>query len=99
VPRNPPLTSRLAESVTSVDRANQAFPRGVAFPAEIDRAGFRGDWDALNGATQALEGQIAEDRQLGVGVASAATAAAEDARSRLNTLQRLAGHSGQSWAG
>lgn len=99
VPRNPPLTSRLAESVTSVDRANRAFLRGVAFPAEIDRAGFRGDWDALNGVTQALEGQIAEDRQLGVGVASVATAAAEDARSRLNTLQRLALHSGQSWTG
>jgi len=99
VPRNPPLTTRLAESVTVVDRANRAFPRGVAFPAEIDRAGFRGDWDALDGVTQALEGHIAEDRQLGVGVASVATAAAEDARSRLSTLQRLALHSGQAWTG
>ena len=99
VPRNPPLTTRLAESVTLVDRANRAFPRGVAFPAEIERSGFRGDWDALAGVTQALEGQIAEDRQLGVGVASVATATAEDARSRLNTLQRLALHSGQAWTG
>ncbi len=73
-----------------VDRRNATFPRGVEFPAEVDRVGFRSDWDALDAATRALEGRMAEDRRLGLGVASAAMATALDARSRLDTLSRLA---------
>ena len=98
VPFDPPVTAKLAESVAQVDRTNAAFPRGVAFPTQIDRAGFRGDWDALEAATTTLEGQIVDDHKLGLAVASAAKGTAEDARSRLDTLHRLAIDSGQAWA-
>jgi hypothetical protein len=94
----PPVTAKLAESVVVVDKAYAVFPRGPEFPVQIDRAGFRVDWDALDGATSTLESQIADDHRLGLGVASAAMATAKDARSRLNTLQRLAVDSGQAWA-
>jgi hypothetical protein len=99
VPLDPPMTARLAESVALVDRTNAVFPRGRAFAAEIDRAGFRGGWDALDAATSTLEGQIDEDRRLGLGAASSATATAQDARSRLDTLRRFAAGGGQAWAG
>ena len=92
------VTADLAESVRIVDRANAAFPRGPAFPAEISRAGFQDDWDHLDGATRSLEDRIAVDRQLGLAVSSGATRAADDARSRLDTLRRLAGDQGQAWA-
>lgn len=95
---DPPLSAALAESVQLVDRANAAFPRGPGFPSQIDRPGFRSDWDALDGATRALEGRIAEDRRLGLGVAPAATFVADDARSRLSTLHGLAAEKGQAWA-
>lgn len=98
LPSNPPLTPRLTQSVALVRRANEAFSRGVAFPDEIDRPGFRGDWDALDAATRTLEGQIAEDRAHGLGVANVAADMSEDARSRLNTLRRLAVHSERSLA-
>jgi hypothetical protein len=88
----------LVESVALVGRANVAFPRGPEFAAQIDRVGFRVDWDALDAATATLEVQIADDRRSGVGVASSATAMAQDARSRLDTLRRLAGDHGQVWA-
>jgi hypothetical protein len=74
------------------------FPRGAAFPAQIARAGFRDDWDVLDGATRTLEGRIAADHRLGLAVGSGATATARDARSRLDTLRRLAGDQGQAWA-
>jgi len=92
------VTTELAESVRIVDRANAAFPRGPAFPAEISRAGFQDDWDHLDGATRSLEERIAVDRRLGIAVGSRATHAADDARSRLDTLRRLAGDQGQAWA-
>jgi hypothetical protein len=92
------VTTELAESVRIVDRANAAFPRGAAFPAEVSRAGFRDDWDHLDGATRSLEEQIAVDRKRGIAVYSGATRAADDARSRLDTLRRLAGDQGQAWA-
>jgi hypothetical protein len=95
---SPKVTAELAESLRIVDRANAVFPRGAAFPAQISRAGFRADWDVLDGATQTLEGRIAGDHRLGLVVASAATATADDARSRLDTLRRLAGDEGQAWA-
>ncbi len=94
----PTLTTELAESVALVDGANGAFPRGPEFPAQIDRVGFRAAWDALDAATGTLEGQIADDHRLGVAVASTATATAKDARSRLETLRRLAVDHGQVWA-
>lgn len=94
----PAVTAQLAESVRIVDRANSAFPRGSEFPAQISRAGFRDDWDVLDGATRSLEGRIADDHRLGLAVASAATATAGDARSRLDTLRRLAVDQGQAWA-
>jgi hypothetical protein len=94
----PAVTAQLAESVRVVERANSAFPRGPAFPAQISRAGFRGDWDVLDGATRSLEGRIADDHRLGLAVASAAASTARDARSRLDTLRRLAVDQGQSWA-
>ncbi len=93
-----PVTARLAESVGLVERANAVFPRGPEFPAQVERAGFRGDWDNLEAATATLEGRIADDHRLGLGVASAATATARDARSRLDTLRGLALDHGQAWA-
>jgi hypothetical protein len=93
-----PMTAKLAESVAVVDRANAAFPRGPGFPTQVDRAGFRVDWDALDGATRTLEGRIVDDHGLGLGVAAAVTATANDARSRLDTLRRLAADQGQAWA-
>ena len=87
---DPPVTTKLVETMALVDRRNAAFPRGREFAAEVDRAGFRSDWDALDSATHALEGRMAEDRRLGLGVASQAVATALDARTRLDTLGRLA---------
>jgi hypothetical protein len=98
VPFDPPMTARLAENVALVERTNAAFPRGVQFPRQVDRSGFREDWDALEGATRTLEGTIADDFRLGLAVASAARATAADARSRLDTLRRLATDKGQAWA-
>ena len=92
------VTAELAESVRIVDRANAAFPRGAAFPTQVSGAGFRDDWDHLDGATRSLEEQIAVDRKLGIAVSSGATRVADDARSRLDTLRRLAGDQGQAWA-
>lgn len=96
---DPPLTPELAADVGQVQRANAAFPRGSAFPLQIDLAGFRDDWDALDAATRALEGHIDRNRHLGVAVAYEATETAADARSRLETLRRLAIDQGQAWAG
>lgn len=98
IPFDPPMTARLAENVALVERANAEFPRGHAFPTQIDRIGFRRDWDALEAATRTLEGTIADDFRLGLAVASGARAMAADARSRLDTLRRLATDSGQAWA-
>lgn len=97
VPLDPPVTAKLAESVQFVDRTNAKFPRGTDFPAQIDREGFRVDWDALDAATATLEDRMAADYRLGLGVASAAAATARDARSRLDTLRRLAVGHGQAW--
>jgi len=98
-PIDPPVTAQLAASMAIVDGANAAFVRGPGFAAEIGRPGFRDGWDALDAATSALEGQIADDNRLGLGAASEATATAKDARSRLDTLHRLAAVEEQVWAG
>jgi hypothetical protein len=98
VPFDPPVTARLAQCVVQVDRANGVFPRGTAFPTEVERADFRGAWDALDAATGTLESRIADDRRLGVAVASSAMATAIDARSRLETLRRLATAGGGAWS-
>lgn len=93
-----PLTAQLAESQSSVDVANAVFPRGPEFPTQVDRPDFRAAWDALDAATRTLEGRIADDEERGLGVASSATASAEDARGRLETLRRFASEGGQAWA-
>jgi len=98
LPFDRPVTTKLAESVAIVDRANDAFPRGPEFPAQVDRVGFRRAWDALDAATTVLEGRIQDDIRLGLGVAIAARATAKDARSRLDTLRSLAVAGGQDWA-
>jgi hypothetical protein len=90
IPYDPPVTRKLAASVALVDGVNRLFPRGPEFAAQVERPGFQTDWDALDAATQSLEAGIADDRKLGLPVASGATATAFDARGRLNTLQRLA---------
>jgi len=95
---DPPMTARLAEEVLIVGQANSAFPRGPDFPAQVDREGFRADWDALDGATSKLEGHIADDNLIDLGVASKAQATAADARSRLDMLRRIADEQGQTWA-
>jgi hypothetical protein len=95
---DPPVTAKLATSMAAVDRTNAVFPRGLEFPTQIDRPGFRSAWDALDVTTTALEGQIAEAEGHGLAVASAASATAEDARSRLNTLRRLTTDEGRVWA-
>jgi len=98
MPSNPDVTVRLAEALAMVKTADAAFPRGRDFPKQIDRPGFRAAWDELDGATRALESQIADDRRHYRGVADAAADRAEDARSRLATLRSLALGSGQAWA-
>ena len=95
---DPPVTAKLATSMAAVDRTNAVFPRGLEFPTQIDRPGFRSDWDALDVTTATLEGQIAEAEGRGLAVASAATATAEDARGRLNTLRQLTTDEGRVWA-
>ena len=95
---DPPVTAKLATSMAAVDRTNAVFPRGLEFPTQIDRPGFRSAWDALDVTTAALEGQIAEAEGHGRAVASAAIATAEDARNRLNTLRRLTTDEGRVWA-
>jgi hypothetical protein len=95
---DPVLTPELADEVARVDTANAVFPRGLAFATQIARAGFRVDWDALNAVTGTLEARIAGDHRLGVAVGSIATTTAQDARSRLDTLRRLAVDGGQVWA-
>jgi hypothetical protein len=99
VPFDPPVTARLAESVAVVDRTNAVFPRGLEFPSQIDRVGFRVDWDSLDAATGTLEGRIEDDYRLGLPVASKVRATAADARGRLDTLRGLAVAHGQAWAG
>jgi hypothetical protein len=96
--RDTPITVGLADVIALVTKANAVFQRGPAFAGEISRSGFRADWDALDGATRTLEGAIAEDHRLGLGVPATATSLAEDARSRLDTLRRFAGDHGQTWA-
>jgi hypothetical protein len=91
VPYDPPVTRKLAASVALVDGVNRLFPRGPEFPAQVERPGFQSDWDTLNAATQSLEAGIADDRRIGLPVASGAAATALDARNRLDTLKRLAG--------
>jgi hypothetical protein len=98
LPFDPPVAPALAVSMALVDRTNSVFPRGAEFPNQIDRAGFRTDWDALDAATCALEDGIAGDVRLGEAVASAAKAMARDARSRLECLRRLSLDHGQVWA-
>lgn len=98
VPYDPPVTPQIAASVTALDRANGAFPRGPEFPQQVDREGFRASWDALETATKTLEGQIVEEHRLGLPVAASALARARDARERLDTLRRLASDGGQAWA-
>ena len=97
VPRNPPVTPQLAAIAALVQRSNDVFPRGMGFRAEIDRPGFRASWEELDAATGRLEAAMAEDQRLGRGVASAVTAMARDARSRLDTLRQFAVEDGQSW--
>jgi hypothetical protein len=97
MPRNPPMTAPLAESIAVVDQANARFPRGPEFSTQIGRSGFRDDWKALDQATRTLEGQIAEDRRLSLGVAEVATVTAWDARTRLDTLRGLATADGAAW--
>jgi hypothetical protein len=84
------VTAKLAQGMALVDRTNAVFPRGLEFPGQVDRADFHSAWDALDAATGTLEGTIAADRRLGLGVAQAAAATALDARSRLETLRRIA---------
>jgi len=98
VPHNVPLTPRLGEILAIVRTADAAFPTGPEFPKQAERPGFRGNWDALDRATTELEQQMAADNQLGLGVASSARVMAEDARSRLTMLRRIAGSLGQEWA-
>jgi hypothetical protein len=95
---DPPLTTRLTESMALVDRTNAVFPRGPGFQDQVDRAGFRPAWDALESATRVLEGQMADDHRLGLGVGTAATVMSQDARSRLDTLRRFAVARGQAFA-
>jgi hypothetical protein len=64
----------------------------VALPDFVAR------WDALDGATKALESMIAEAGRLGTGIAQRAIETAADARARLESLRRDAAAHGQGWA-
>ncbi len=94
IPSDPPITPLLARAVMVVEQANAAFPRGAEFPAQVDRAGFRADWDALDDATRTLERDIVTERRLAIGVSAKAEATATDARSRLDTLRSIAAAAG-----
>lgn len=94
-----PLTAQLVDDIGRVEKANSAFPRGLEFATQIDRAGFRGAWATLDAATRTLEARIAADRGRGLSVASAARGAAADARCRLDALRDLAVNHGQEWPG
>ena len=94
---DPPMSTALTAEVELVDTRNAAFPRGSAFLEQVDKPGFRDTWDALDGATTALEQSIADASRRG-GVASRATRTAADARGRLDTLRRDAAAHGQAWA-
>jgi hypothetical protein len=96
IPFDPPLTTELVEDVGRVEQANSAFPRGLGFPTQIDRPGFRSAWATLDTATRTLEARILGDRRLGLSVASAARASAADARGRLDALRDLAADRGQA---
>jgi hypothetical protein len=98
VPFDPPMSAALADSVEQVDRLNAEFPRGPAFIGQIGTPGFRPTWDALDDATRTLEGQIAEQRRLGLGISEHAVNSAADARSRLDALRQAAQGAGQPWA-
>ena len=91
------MTAKLAESVVVVDRANARFREAPGSRPGLP-AGFRDDWDEPDVATRTLEGRIDDDYRLGLSVASTARATASDARSRLDTLRRLALDDGQAWA-
>jgi len=95
---DPPMTGALSSDVQRVEELNAAFPRGPAFIGQASLPGFRSTWDALDSATSALEGDIAEQRRLGLGVAERAIATASDARGRLDSLRRDAVAMGQAWA-
>jgi len=99
VPFDPPMTEALNDGVALVDARNEAFPRGREFIDQVDRPGFRAAWDALDAATRALEGLIADAMRLRTGVAERATTTAADARGRLDTLRRAATAHGQAWPG
>ncbi len=96
IPSDPPITPQLAQAVAVVERANAAFPRGPAFPAQVDRAGFLADWETLDDATRTLERDIVAERRLAIGVAVKAEATARDARNRLDTLRRIATQDGRA---
>jgi hypothetical protein len=96
--RDTSVTPALSQDIDLVTRANAVFPRGTGFAGQIDRSGFRDDWDRLETATKTLEAQISEDYRLGLGVAAAATTVADDARSRLDRLRKFAVDRGQTWA-
>ena len=74
--RGRPVESPVDDEADRVHRArrpaNAVFPRGLAFPGQVDRADFHEAWDALDDATRSLEGGIAADRHLGLGIATAA---------------------------
>ena len=95
---DPPMTDALGADVERVDALNAAFPRGPAFMGQASLPGFRPTWEALDAATRALEGDIAEQRRLGLGVAQRAIDAANDARGRLDTLRRDAVAIGLAWS-
>jgi hypothetical protein len=98
IPFDPPMTTELAADVDAVDKANAAFPRGRAFMSQVAMPGFQSTWEALDAATRSLEGRIAEQRTLRLGVAERAIDTASDARGRLDTLRRDAASGGQAWA-
>jgi len=98
IPFDPPMTSALAADVERVETANAVFPRGAAFLAQASLPGLQVTWEALDAATSGLEGRIADQLRLRIGVAERAIETAGDARGRLTTLRREAAAVGQAWA-
>lgn len=98
VPFDPPMSAGLTDQVAQVDRLNGMFPRGRAFMDQSTLPGFRSTWDALDDATRTLEGEIDEQRRLGLGVSEHAAETATDARGRLDALREASTNSGVAWA-
>ena len=90
IPFDPPVTTGWPSAWRWSTGPTRRFPAASRSRARSSAPTSDEAWGALDGATSSLEGSIADDRRLGLGIATAASATALDARGRLDTLLGLA---------